>query len=69
MTAIGQGAYELQDPTLKELFAWVKSSSYKMSGEFYYQYLNTPDRPSSESTESKSCYLKSTLQKSCAFKD
>lgn len=48
VTAIDQGAYELQDPTLEELFTWVKDSPYEMSGQIYYQYLNTPDRPASE---------------------
>ncbi|MPW24247.1 transcriptional regulator [Alkalibaculum sp. M08DMB] len=48
VTAIDQGAYELQDPTLEELFSWVNSSSYEMIGKIYYQYLNTPDRPASE---------------------
>ena len=48
VTAIDQGAYELQDSTLEELFEWVKNNPYEMSGEIYYQYLNTPDRPASE---------------------
>lgn len=48
VTAIDQGPYELQDPTLEELFAWINSSPYKMIGDIYYQYLNTPNRPASE---------------------
>lgn len=48
VTAIDQGDYLLQDSTLEELFAWVQSSPYEMLGEIYYQYLNTPNRPTSE---------------------
>lgn len=48
VTAIDQGPYELQDPTLEELLTWIKNSSYEMNGEIYYQYLNTTDRPATE---------------------
>ncbi|MCC0784753.1 GyrI-like domain-containing protein [Clostridioides sp. ES-S-0108-01] len=48
VTAIDQGDYLLQDSTLEELFAWIQSSPYEIIGEIYYQYLNTPNRPTNE---------------------
>ncbi|MCC0699630.1 GyrI-like domain-containing protein [Clostridioides sp. ZZV15-6383] len=48
ITAIDLGPYELQDPTLEDLFSWAKNSGYKLHGDIYYQYLNDINRPPSE---------------------
>ncbi|UDN62367.1 GyrI-like domain-containing protein [Clostridioides sp. ES-W-0016-02] len=48
ITAIDLGPYELQDPTLEELFLWAKDSGYELHGDIYYQYLNDLNRPESE---------------------
>lgn len=48
VSTIDLGAYEKQDPTLEELFAWIQSNGYEMQGEIYYQYLNDTERPESE---------------------
>ncbi|MCC0656377.1 GyrI-like domain-containing protein [Clostridioides sp. ES-S-0123-01] len=48
ITAIDLGPYELQDPTLEELFLWAKDSGYELYGDIYYQYLNDLNRPESE---------------------
>ncbi|HBF9830372.1 TPA: GyrI-like domain-containing protein, partial [Clostridioides difficile] len=48
ITAIDLGPYELQDPTLEDLFSWANSNGYKLHGDIYYQYLNDINRPASE---------------------
>ncbi|MCC0632709.1 GyrI-like domain-containing protein [Clostridioides sp. ZZV15-6388] len=48
ITAIDLGPYELQDPTLEELFLWAKDRGYELHGDIYYQYLNDLNRPESE---------------------
>ena len=48
ITAIDLGPYELQDPTLEDLFSWANSNGYKLHGVIYYQYLNDINRPASE---------------------
>ncbi len=48
VSAIDLGAYEKQDPTLEEIFAWIKENGHEMQGEIYYQYLNDTDRPENE---------------------
>lgn len=48
VTAIDQGAYEEQDPTLEDLFSWMQAHDVKPLGEIYYQYLNDTNRPSRE---------------------
>jgi effector-binding domain-containing protein len=48
VSTIDMGAYELQDPTLEEIFKWIHDNGYEMSGEIYYRYLNDTDRPENE---------------------
>lgn len=48
VTAIDLGAYEEQDPTLEELFAWIQEHEFKTFDGIYYQYLNDTNRPASE---------------------
>ena len=48
VTAIDLGAYEEQDPTLEDLFAWIQEQECKPLGTIYYQYLNDTNRPPSE---------------------
>lgn len=48
VSAIDLGSYEKQDPTLEELFSWVKSNGYELAGGIYYQYLNDTERPENE---------------------
>ena len=48
VSAIDLGAYEKQDPTLEEIFAWIQENGYEMQGKIYYQYLNDTNRPENE---------------------
>jgi len=48
VSTIDLGAYEKQDPTLEEIFAWIQGNGYEMKGEIYYQYLNDTERPECE---------------------
>lgn len=47
VTAIDLGPYEEQDPTLMDMFAWIKAQGLAMEGPIYYQYLNDTERPES----------------------
>ena len=47
VTAIDQGAYEEQDPTLSDLFSFIQENGYEPLGDIYYQYLNDTNRPAS----------------------
>ena len=48
ITAIDQGPYEQQDPTLEELMNWIPANGYQLAGGIYYHYLNDDDRPEAE---------------------
>lgn len=48
VSAIDMGPYEEQDPTLMELFDWVRENGHQMQGPIYYRYLNDTDRPARE---------------------
>ncbi len=48
VSAIDMGPYEQQDPTLMDLFAYIKQHDLEMSGPICYYYLNEPNRPESE---------------------
>lgn len=47
-TAIGQGPYEQQDPTMEELMKWISDNGYQPTGGIYYHYLNDDQRPEEE---------------------
>lgn len=48
VTAIDQGPYEEQDPTLEEVFAWIQDHHATPLREIYYQYLNDTNRSPQE---------------------
>ena len=48
VSAIDQGPYEEQDPTLMDLFAWITEHGHQPTGEIYYRYLNEPEHPPEE---------------------
>ncbi|MFV0401621.1 MAG: GyrI-like domain-containing protein [Oscillospiraceae bacterium] len=47
-STIDLGPYEEQDPTLIDLFEWIKENGYEAQGPVYYCYLNDTERPESE---------------------
>ncbi len=48
VTAIDQGAYEEQDPTLADLFSCIQEQGYEPLGDIWYQYLNDTNRPADQ---------------------
>lgn len=48
VTTIDLGPYEEQDPTLEDIFNWIKTNGHEPLGPIYYCYLNDTDRPTSE---------------------
>lgn len=40
VTAIDQGPYEQQDPTLEEIMNWISKHNFEAIGGIHYQYLN-----------------------------
>lgn len=48
VTTIDMGPYEKQDPTLMELFDYIKLHDLEMQGPIIYYYLNEPERAESE---------------------
>lgn len=48
VSAIDLGPYEKQDPTLMDIFEWVKENGYEPQGSIYYYYLNDTERPEAE---------------------
>lgn len=45
VTAIDMGPYEEQDPTLEDIFRWIKENRYEPQGAIQYCYLNDTQRP------------------------
>lgn len=48
VTAIDLGPYEEQDPTLIDIFEWIKINALEPKGPICYYYLNDTKRPASE---------------------
>ena len=48
VTAIDLGPYEEQDPTLMDIFEWIKARNLTPQGPIYYCYLNDTERPATE---------------------
>ena len=48
VTAIDQGPYEAQDPTLHAIYAWIAENDLIAKGPIYYNYLNDPGRDEEE---------------------
>ena len=48
VSAIDLGPYEKQDPTLMDIFEWVKENGYEPQGPIFYCYLNDTERPEAE---------------------
>lgn len=48
VTAIDFGPYEQQDPTLEDIFYFIKVNGHEPQGPIYYCYLNDTERPESE---------------------
>lgn len=48
VSAIDLGPYEKQDPTMMDLFKWIKENEYEPQGPIYYCYLNDTKRPEEE---------------------
>lgn len=48
VTAIDLGPYEKQDPTLIEIFEWIKVNGHEPVGPISYCYLNDTERPETE---------------------
>lgn len=45
VSTIDLGPYEEQDPTLEDLFSWIKENGYEPKGPICYCYLNDTERP------------------------
>lgn len=48
VSAIDLGPYEKQDPTLMDIFEWIKENGCQAQGPIYYCYLNDTERPEAE---------------------
>ena len=48
VSTIDLGPYEKQDPTLMDIFEWVKENGYEPQGPVFYCYLNDTERPEAE---------------------
>ncbi|MDL2215459.1 GyrI-like domain-containing protein [Ruminococcaceae bacterium OttesenSCG-928-N02] len=48
VSAIDLGPYESQDPTLMDLFEWMKENGHEPQGPISYCYLNDTQRPEAE---------------------
>ena len=48
ISAIDLGPYEKQDPTLMDIFEWIKENGCEPQGPIYYCYLNDTERPEAE---------------------
>lgn len=48
VSAIDLGPYEKQDPTLMDIFEWIKENGYEPQGPIYYCYLNDIERAETE---------------------
>lgn len=48
VSAIDLGPYEKQDPTLMDIFEWIKENECEPQGSIYYCYLNDTERPEAE---------------------
>lgn len=48
VSAIDLGPYEEQDPTLEDIFRWIKENGYEPQGAIQYCYLNDTERPPAE---------------------
>ncbi|WP_321386953.1 GyrI-like domain-containing protein [uncultured Enterococcus sp.] len=45
---IDRGPYEVQDPTMEALLAWINEHGYTADGGIYYRYLNDEEQPPEE---------------------
>lgn len=48
VSAIDLGPYEEQDPTLMDIFEWIKETGCEPQGPIQYCYLNDTERPAAE---------------------
>ena len=48
VTAIDQGPYESLDPSLNDLFIYIKNNNLEILGPIYYHYLNNTNCPEKE---------------------